>query len=182
MPKIHLTTTDGTSLEFEITERVSFGRAEGNDAVIPDGSVSSNHGEFAPHGDGVEITDKGSTNGTFINGERTQGGVANPGDAFKLGSVEGYVVGVSSEVEEEEGAAEGYEASGGEESWSAPSSGGGAAMSGLGASACPTNLRKGFGPKAAKKDGKATLAMALGVLSLIVCGIAAFLISQMGES
>jgi hypothetical protein len=181
MPKIHLTTTDGTSLEFEITERVSFGRAEGNDAVIPDGSVSSNHGEFAPHGDGIEITDKGSTNGTFINGERIQTGVINPGDAFKLGSVEGYVVGAAA-VEEEVAATESYEDSGSEESWSAPASGGGAAMSGLGATPCPTNLRKGFGPKVAKKDSKATLAMALGVLSLIVCGVAAFLISKMGES
>ncbi len=183
MPKIHLTTTDGTSLEFEITERVSFGRAEGNDALIPDGSVSSNHGEFAPHGDGVEITDKGSTNGTFINGERTSGGVINPGDAFKIGSVEGYVIGDAPAVEEEAAAeSESEEAEDNHPTWSVPTSGGGAPITGLGATPCPAELRKGFGPQAKKKDGKATLVMALGVLSLIICGVAAFLISKMGES
>ena len=101
MPKIHLTTTDGNTLEFEITDRVSFGRAEGNDILIPDGSISSNHGEFAPHGDGIEITDKGSTNGTFINGERSQGGVVEAGGSFKLGTVECFVFPESGESEED---------------------------------------------------------------------------------
>ena len=176
MPKIHLTTPDGSALEFDITERVSFGRAEGNDILIPDGSVSSNHGEFAPSGDGLEIVDKGSTNGTFINGERVQGGVVPAGGSFKLGSVDGVVVAEESAVEEsysEEVPAE--------QAWSQPASGG-APITGLGATPCPSNLRVGFGPKAKAKDGSGGLIMTLGILSILVCAAAAFMISKMGGS
>lgn len=179
MPKIHLTTTDGTSLEFDITDRVSFGRAEGNDIVISDGSVSSNHGEFAPSGDGLEITDKGSTNGTFINGERTQGGVVEAGGRFKIGSVDGVVVAEASEsASDEESPAE--EAAD-DQSWTEPVRAG-APITGLGATPCPANLRVGFGPKQKKKDGSGSLIMMIGVLSLIVCAAAAFMISKMGGS
>jgi hypothetical protein len=172
MPKIHLTTTDGASLEFDITDRVSFGRAEGNDIVIADGSVSSNHGEFAPSGDGLEITDKGSTNGTFINGERTQGGVVQPGGSFKLGSVEGHLV-----ADEQSPAEEVSD----EPAWSQPAFAG-APITGLGATPCPSNLRVGFGPKQKKKDSSGGLIMLIGVVSLLVCAAAAFMISKMGGS
>jgi FHA domain len=178
MPKIHLTTTDGNTLEFDITERVSFGRAEGNDILITDASVSSNHGEFAPHGDGLEITDKGSTNGTFINGERTQGGIVEAGGSFKLGSVEGHVVSEAADHSTQDEAEHHEDAA---EAWS-PHTGGGSAPTGLGATPCPSSMRIGFGPKQKVKDSAGTLIMTLGVLSLIVCGVAAFLISKMGGS
>src|ERR1700744_5581032 len=92
MPRIQLTTTDGTSLEFEISSsRARIGRAEDNDFVVPDGSVSSHHGEIFANGEAIELIDHGSTNGTFIGGARVENGTVNPGEHFRLGQVEGFV-------------------------------------------------------------------------------------------
>src|SRR6187431_2010694 len=94
MPKIQLTTTDGTKLEFDLTiDRATIGRAEGNDIMIPDGSVSSRHGEILVKGDGIELVDLGSTNGTHVNGQRVERADVGPGGTFKLGTVEGKVLG-----------------------------------------------------------------------------------------
>jgi hypothetical protein len=54
MPKIQLITQDGTKMEFDLTiDRATIGRAEGNDIVIPDGSVSSRHGEILVKGESI---------------------------------------------------------------------------------------------------------------------------------
>lgn len=42
--------------------------------------LSRQHARLIPAGDGVQVEDMGSTNGTFINGKRVQRGVAAPGD------------------------------------------------------------------------------------------------------
>ena len=55
-------------LRFDDTVRV--GRADTNGIVIDDEFVSSEHIELRRVGDGWEILDVGSTNGTFIRGER----------------------------------------------------------------------------------------------------------------
>ena len=180
MPKIQLITTDGTELEFEIpSSPVRFGRIEENEIVIPDASVSSRHGEISAHGDSVEIVDKGSTNGTFIGGQRVESGVVNPGESFRIGSVNGLVIGEpASAHEEHESSAP--EAADDKHQWSPVSSG--AAITGLGASPCPTNLRQGFGPKAKVKNTMGTLMTLLGVVALGVCGYAIFTISHMAAA
>ena len=90
MPKIKLTTPDGAKLEFELTiDRATVGRADDNDIVVPDGSVSSRHGEILLKGDCIELVDLGSTNGTHVGGERVERATVAPGGTFKLGSVEG---------------------------------------------------------------------------------------------
>jgi pSer/pThr/pTyr-binding forkhead associated (FHA) protein len=184
MPRIQITTTDGATLEFEISSTPSsFGRAEDNDFIIPDGSVSSHHGEIFADGDGIQLKDNGSTNGTFIRGGRVEGGTVNPGESFKLGSVEGLVVAVPEQVSEEsssEDAEEPAEATAPASEWSA-ASGGGAAISGLGATPCPSDQREGFGPKTKKREPIATAFMGVAILSLGICAVAIFMIMKMGS-
>ena len=182
MPKIKLTTPDGVPYEFEITaDRARIGRAEDNDFVVPDGSVSSRHGEIVLTDGGIEIVDLGSTNGTHVGGQRVERANVAPGGTFRLGNVEGVLVG-------DEGAAEESSESAYDEE-SAPVTGGGwsgggasntAVITGLGATSCPTGRRQGFGPKTKQKGGAAGIMIALAVVAILVCAGAAFMISQMG--
>jgi hypothetical protein len=187
MPKIKLNTPDGAKLEFDLTvDRATFGRAEDNDIVIPDGSVSSRHGEFHSKGDAIEIVDLGSTNGTHVDGKRVERATIEPGGKFRLGSVEGTVVGepaaptapatAPAPPAEEPESEETPESSGGH--LSLPM-GGGAVVTGLGATPCPTGQRVGFGPKAKEKDSVGSLLIFLAVLSLVVCAAAAYMIFKM---
>ena len=182
MPRIQLTTTDGTSLEFEISSsRARFGRAEDNDFVVPDGSVSSHHGEIFANGDAIELIDHGSTNGTFVGGTRVENGTVNPGEHFRLGQVEGFVF----ELPGAAGAEESLNGDGGHEEHGASGEWnplGGAEISGLGATPCPTGQRVGFGPKVKKKGGAGTLLILLASVALIVCAVVAFMITRMNGS
>jgi hypothetical protein len=65
-----------------------FGRAEGNDQQIKDGTVSSAHCEVNVSIGGITIRDLGSTNGTFINGARIQEAPLLPGQTLRLGDIE----------------------------------------------------------------------------------------------
>lgn len=206
MPKIQFITPDGATHDFElIGERATIGRADDNDFVLPDSSVSSHHGEIHRRGDSIEIVDLGSTNGTHVANERVERATIAPGGTFKLGSIEGSVLAegaapgapaASEAPAEAEAPAEGGEAapveaagvpaeSGAEEpapepSWGGLPAGGAAVITGLGATPCPVRQRTGFGPKEKVSDKTASLLMTLGVVSLLVCGAAAFLISKMG--
>ncbi len=182
MPKLQLTTPDGTKLEFELTvDRATVGRAEGNDIVVPDSSVSSHHGEILLMGNDIELVDLGSTNGTHVGGERLDRATIKPGGKFKIGSVEGILVGgdVTPEpaVEESSKILEEGES---QSSWTcAPAAA--VVITGFGATPCPVRLRKGFGPKVKKKDKVASLFIMIGLISLLVCAGAMFLISVMGS-
>lgn len=67
---------------------VTIGRGRHNDIVIPDHYCSLDHAEFK-HSKGVTtVEDIGSTNGTWVNGERIISSVQLvPGDFIKLGSI-----------------------------------------------------------------------------------------------
>ena len=79
-------------LVFEEGSRLSVGRTKENDLAIEEISVSKVHASLAIARDGnLIVADTGSTNGTFINGERIFYGKAKPllpGDSLKFGSVE----------------------------------------------------------------------------------------------
>jgi pSer/pThr/pTyr-binding forkhead associated (FHA) protein len=67
---------------------VNIGRAEFNDVVIADPSVSTSHAKLQRRDDVWVLSDLGSTNGTFVEGERLSGEVAlGPGTTVKFGEV-----------------------------------------------------------------------------------------------
>ncbi len=70
---------------------MKIGRATNNDIVINDPEMSRQHAQLIPQGDGYAVQDLGSTNGTFVNGQRIanmtpiyQGDVVAFGDAIFL--------------------------------------------------------------------------------------------------
>jgi len=190
MPKIQLTTPEGDSHEFEITaERSRIGRAEDNDIVIPHASVSSYHGEITLTGSGIHIHDRGSTNGTHVNGERVEEADIPWGGSFSLGSCRTVLIGeggatepAAEEPEAPEAAnepAEQAEKYAPAETRISPGMGSGAVITGLGATPCPSSMRRGFGPKTKKKDSSASMLMLIGTVALVACAAAAFLIMNM---
>ncbi len=56
-----------------IDRSASIGRSEESDIFLVDPSVSRNHATLRIEGEGVLVEDLGSTNGTFVNGERITG-------------------------------------------------------------------------------------------------------------
>jgi hypothetical protein len=85
MPKLHLTTSEGEALKFDLSlERVRIGRASGNE-------ISSNHAELIREESGdFRLVDLESTNGTKVNGERISETVLKAGDFIQLGNIEGF--------------------------------------------------------------------------------------------
>lgn len=67
---------------------ISIGRGKHNDIVVPDHYCSLDHAEFR-HLKGIStVDDVGSTNGTWVNGERVTSEVQLvPGDFIKLGGI-----------------------------------------------------------------------------------------------
>ncbi len=67
---------------------VNIGRADYNDLVIPDESVSTQHAKLQRREEVWMLTDLGSTNGTFVDGERIAGETAiSPGAAIRFGEI-----------------------------------------------------------------------------------------------
>ncbi|MFI6875733.1 FHA domain-containing protein [Streptomyces sp. NPDC050400] len=64
---------------------LTFGRRSGNSVVISDGSISRLHAEVRREGHGFVLYDRGSANGTLVNGERATSHVLQPGDLFTIG-------------------------------------------------------------------------------------------------
>src|SRR2546421_1715388 len=71
------------------TPIVNIGRAEYNDLVVPDESVSTQHAKLQRR-EGVWILiDLGSTNGTFADGEKVSGEAAlAPGALVRVGDIQ----------------------------------------------------------------------------------------------
>jgi pSer/pThr/pTyr-binding forkhead associated (FHA) protein len=69
-------------------DKVTIGRVEDNTFQIAEPSVSSHHCEVFLRGNDVVVKDLNSTNGTFINGEKTTEAVLKPGQTLRLGQIE----------------------------------------------------------------------------------------------
>jgi len=61
------------------------GRAEDSDLIIASTRVSRKHCEITNGPDGLVITDKGSGNGTFVNGKKITEQRLDPGDEVRIG-------------------------------------------------------------------------------------------------
>ena len=79
------------TLDFPPDGRLTVGRTNTNGLMIDDISVSKVHASLAVNDQGLSVADTGSTNGTFINGERIAYGKAvrfTGSDSVKFGTVE----------------------------------------------------------------------------------------------
>jgi adenylate cyclase len=63
------------------------GRGVASDIAIYDPTISRRHAELTADGDGVEVRDLGSSNGTCINGSRVTEGRLQPNDSVTFGKV-----------------------------------------------------------------------------------------------
>src|SRR5690606_30569942 len=68
------------------SEQLTVGRSSGNDLVLVDPEVSRRHIRITRRADGFAVEDTGSTNGTFVNGQRiTHLTLLQDGDTIDLG-------------------------------------------------------------------------------------------------
>src|SRR5687768_13618518 len=68
-------------------DRTVIGRREDCDLRIPLGDVSRKHCRLVRDGDILKVEDLGSSNGTFLNGQRVQEALLSPGDSIQVGPV-----------------------------------------------------------------------------------------------
>jgi ABC-2 type transport system ATP-binding protein len=92
--------------EFPIAGTVLVGRDPAADVVIADTEISSRHASLAPGDGGVAVEDLGSTNGTFVNGQRVTGArQLHAGDRIQLGATVVEVRGLAADPTEPRAAA-----------------------------------------------------------------------------
>jgi len=94
--------SDGERRSFSIARDMTvIGRREDCDLRIPLGEVSRKHCRLIRDGDTLKLEDLGSSNGTYLNGQRVQEAQLNPGDTLQVGPVV-FVLQVDGEPADEE--------------------------------------------------------------------------------
>jgi pSer/pThr/pTyr-binding forkhead associated (FHA) protein len=89
MPRLVLLSEGLTGRTYELkTDKTTVGRVSDNAFEIPEASVSSHHCEIFQRGGDIVVKDLGSTNGTFINGEKIDEAVLKPGQILRVGMIE----------------------------------------------------------------------------------------------
>lgn len=89
MAKLVILSEGMTGRSHELTvEKTTIGRVEDNTFPIADPSVSSHHCEVLLRGTDVVVRDLGSTNGTFIEGDKITESVLKPGQVLRLGQIQ----------------------------------------------------------------------------------------------
>ena len=86
--------------EFRLQGRTRLGRAQDNEIILDDPKVSRHHAVFNLETEGWVITDLGSANGTFVNGQRIEEPYRlQNGDRISVGDVElGYAEPVTEQI------------------------------------------------------------------------------------
>jgi predicted component of type VI protein secretion system len=80
--------SDGERRSFSMSRDMTvIGRREDCDLRIPLGEVSRKHCRILRDGDSLKLEDLGSSNGTFLNGQRVQEAILSPGDTLQVGPV-----------------------------------------------------------------------------------------------
>jgi predicted component of type VI protein secretion system len=81
--------TGGEHRSFSVSRSTTtIGRREDCDLRIPVGDVSRKHCRLVLSADNLRLQDLGSSNGTFVNGQRISDTFLNPGDAVAVGPVQ----------------------------------------------------------------------------------------------
>jgi hypothetical protein len=78
----------GQTVEQTLPLPISIGRETDNDIVVPSTSVSRHHAKIDLNEDRILIVDLGSSNGTFVRGNRIEKIELNDGDIFLAGQIE----------------------------------------------------------------------------------------------
>lgn len=85
----HLVLKQGAGADQEYTlihERTVIGRGQSSDITIDNPEISRQHAQFTREGASIVVGDLGSTNGTFVNGQRISGPTPlKNGDIVELG-------------------------------------------------------------------------------------------------
>src|SRR5687768_6951653 len=83
-----LVSPDGDQV-FELRRGASLtvGRALTSDVPLLDPTVSRRHASLVADESGIELSDLGSSNGTFVNGERVERAHVTPGDVLTFGKL-----------------------------------------------------------------------------------------------
>lgn len=71
---------------FPVLQAIELGRESGSVPMSFDSGASRRHASLAPAPNGLTVTDLGSTNGTYVNGQRVPQAFAKIGDLVKIGS------------------------------------------------------------------------------------------------
>ena len=74
----------GKNFPLSATGQTSIGRSRRNDIVVPEDAASAQHCRIDREGDSYVLHDLGATNGTFVNGARTERAVLQHGDRVKV--------------------------------------------------------------------------------------------------
>ena len=89
MPRLVLLSEGFKGRTYELkVETTTVGRVSDNAFEIAEASVSSHHAEIILRGNDILIRDLGSTNGTFINGEKITEAVLKPGQTLRFGTID----------------------------------------------------------------------------------------------
>src|SRR3954449_13246907 len=89
MPRLVLLSEGLTGRTYDLkSDKTTVGRVSDNAFEIAEASVSSHHCELMLRGSDLLVKDLGSTNGTFINGEKIEEGVLKPGQILRVGMIE----------------------------------------------------------------------------------------------
>jgi pSer/pThr/pTyr-binding forkhead associated (FHA) protein len=72
--------------KFPASSNLEIGREGAQIRLDGDSNASRRHAMVSPSASGVRVADLGSTNGTFLNGQRVQSGDAKQGDILRIGN------------------------------------------------------------------------------------------------
>lgn len=86
MPSLFVFRGNNQGLRFELeADALSVGRDAGNDVQLRDTEVSRRHAELRRSGNTFLLTDLGSSNGTYVNGQRVESHELANGDEVQMG-------------------------------------------------------------------------------------------------
>ena len=71
---------------FPVVGPVEIGREASGIALVGDANASRRHATVSPGPGGLQVTDLGSTNGTYVDGQRVGSALARPGSTVRVGS------------------------------------------------------------------------------------------------
>ncbi len=87
-PHLRVVSGIGQGQEFKLQGRARVGRAQDNEIILDDPKVSRHHAVFNLEAEGWVVTDLGSANGTFVNGEQIEAPYRlQSGDRISVGEV-----------------------------------------------------------------------------------------------